>query len=248
MKKYYIRPIALVSDWQCDMSYFTYRMNFGIPLRTAYYVWYIEGSKPRTLVDAGCTADLFPARNNSSGERHVQTIEEGLGRIGLTAADIEQVIVTHLHFDHIALSRKYTNAKFIVQKTELDFAMNPHPFTAATYDKPFYESIDFKVIQGDTIILEGVKAIYTPGHSPGGQSVAVETSAGQAIITGFCCVKENFNPPLAAQNKGWIVAPSGPHVDALKAFDIALKIKQTADIIIPNHDMCFVNIERIPNE
>jgi glyoxylase-like metal-dependent hydrolase (beta-lactamase superfamily II) len=53
--------------------------------------------------------------------------------------------------------------------------MNPHPFMASTYDKTFYRTLDLKVIHGDTDILEGVKALYTPGHSPGNQSVCVET-------------------------------------------------------------------------
>ena len=64
--------------------------------------------------------------------------------------------------------------------------------------------------------MDGIEVLLTPGHTPGGQSVAVKTEAGKAVITGLCCNKENFLPG------GGIIVP-GVHLDVVdtrsQAFD-----------------------------
>ncbi len=94
-------------------------------------------------------------------------------------------------------------------------------------------------MEGDVSLRDGIDLIFTPGHTPGGQSVAVRTSGGRAIITGFCCNALNF--PANAP----IVAP-GVHTDAIAAFDSALKIREMADILIPVHEISIGKVGRIP--
>ena len=76
---------------------------------------------------------------------------------------------------------------------------------------------------------ERIDVILSPGHTVGGQSVAVNTSKGRAVITGFCCNDKNF--PTA----GPAIAP-GVHIDLTEAYDSIQKIKDLADILIPLHD------------
>jgi glyoxylase-like metal-dependent hydrolase (beta-lactamase superfamily II) len=103
-------------------------------------------------------------------------------------------------------------------------------------------------VKGDTEIASGIRVIFTPGHTLGGQSVAVETAKGTAIIPGFCCTRETFEVPPETQKMfpAWFVHTPGIHTDALAAFDSALKVKWMADIIVANHDPELENIERIP--
>jgi len=82
--------------------------------------------------------------------------------------------------------------------------------------------------------------MLTPGHSPGGQSVAIETEKGTAVITGFCCINQNF------VEGGWPVAVPGVHTNATQAYDSMLKVKEIADIIIPVHESTFAKKEMIP--
>jgi glyoxylase-like metal-dependent hydrolase (beta-lactamase superfamily II) len=154
--------------------------------------------------------------------------------------------VTHLHFDHIALAKQYPNAEFIVQKQELDFARNPHVFSAVDYRQDLISDLTFQVVDGDTEILPGITALLTPGHSAGGQSVQIETEQGKAIITGFCSQMSTFTQTPFMKERGLEVAACGLHTDCREAYDSALRVKKLADIIIPCHDPQFMDLARIP--
>jgi glyoxylase-like metal-dependent hydrolase (beta-lactamase superfamily II) len=81
--------------------------------------------------------------------------------------------------------------------------------------------------------------MLTPGHSPGGQSVLVDTSAGKALITGFCCNAENF------PKGGGVICP-GVHLDAVQAYESARRAREAADILIPLHDLSVGAKKTIP--
>jgi len=238
-----IRPIPL-TEMEIDKSMLTYRLGFGEAYKQVVYAWYIEGTKGKMIVDTGISAEYliqkrgFPARN-------IQSLKSGLHSVGLNPADIDIVILTHLHSDHVGQAAQFINARFIVQKDELDFAQNPHPTVAMQYLRELYEELDFEVVEGNTQICDEVSVISTPGHTPGGQSVAVKTSQGTAIISGLCTIRENFEPP-GNFSKTMPVYPIGLFVDLFKMYDNLLKIKDAADIIIPNHDPGYVQTDHIP--
>ena len=243
MPTYSICPLALC-EFSLDASLYTYRMNFGEIYNTACYIWYIEGSQPKTMVDAGVSASMFAAKGDSVTE--LMSVEDGLATLGLKPDDIEIIILTHLHFDHIALGYLYPNAKFVVQKNELDYALHPHAIDAGLYEKATFEDLDMEVIDGKKEIIPGVCVFPTPGHTPGGQSVEVNTLAGRAIITGFCCTLRSFTKSDEMERWGWEVAVPLIHHDVRDAYDSILEVKRRADIVITLHDTTLVGKERIP--
>jgi N-acyl homoserine lactone hydrolase len=243
-RKYCIRPIPLTTGIR-DKSQFVYRMNPGQMIKTCTYVWYIENSAPKILVDAGVRAADFIAHGDA--QEDVQPLEKGLQKIGVRPDEIDIVILTHLHYDHITLAPLFVNAKFIIQKKELDVARNPHRMIASWFEKELYEGLNFQVVDGDVEIADGVKVLLTPGHTPGTQSVLVETAGGLVVITGFCCLKDTFYPPQhIMQKEGLEVLPPGLVLDALQAYDSALRVKRCADMIVPIHDIEFIDKDRIP--
>ena len=131
MSECVIRPIPLAKG-PIEKTIYTYRIGPGQMAEAAYYIWYIEGPKKKTIVDAGVTADILAA-GGRFGRTDIQSLEEGMRKIGLKPDDIETVIATHLHHDHIALAASFPNAEIIVQKAELEAARNPHPISAGTY-------------------------------------------------------------------------------------------------------------------
>ena len=86
---------------------------------------------------------------------------------------------------------------------------------------------------------ENDDVIISPGHTVGGQSVAVNTSEGRAVITGFCCNDKNF------PTTGPAIAP-GVHIDLTEAYDSIQKIREMADILIPLHDPVVGTRKTIP--
>jgi glyoxylase-like metal-dependent hydrolase (beta-lactamase superfamily II) len=168
----------------------------------------------------------------------ILAFEDALATVGLKPEDIDLIIHTHLHNDHCENDYQCSNATILVQEKEYEFFKNPHPIDHRYYPD-LLDGLKVEVVDGDVSLREGIDLIFTPGHTPGGQSVSVNTRAGRAIITGFCCNAKNF------PETGPAVAP-GVHTDAIAAYDSAQKIRQMADILIPLHDLSVGRRKRIP--
>lgn len=238
-----IHPIPLVK-MTSDKSEMTYRLNFGQTITPVTYVWYIEGARERILVDAGASAQYFSTVRGVPASS-IQTLESGLHKLGITFKDIDLVILTQLHHDHVSEAVRFTKAKFIVQRSELEFAKRPHPSVAAMYNREFFDKLDFEVLSGDTQICEGIWALSTPGHTPGGQSVSVKTAKGTVIIAGLCTILENYNPPSPISGLMPVITP-GIHTNVLEAYDSLIRIKEMADFIVPLHEPTFQQKSCIP--
>jgi len=245
MATYTIRPIPIAKIHNFPKSLMTYKMGFGESLSIVSYIWYLESEKIKKniLIDAGSSAARYRQRGFEAQE--IQSVKDGLNKLGLGLSDIDMIIVTHLHHDHIECAKQFNKAKFFVQKMELESAFKPHPVLADPYIKELFEGLNFETINGDTYIEEGIELLFTPGHTLGGQSVAIDTNKGKAIITGLCCVNDNFNPPPEVREHLTVI-PCGLHGDVLKAYDSLLRISKAADIVIPNHEAAFINLEKIP--
>jgi glyoxylase-like metal-dependent hydrolase (beta-lactamase superfamily II) len=227
-----------------DMSNFTYRFNFGKKIQLPVYCWYIEGADKHILVDTGADAKMamefrgYPAKE-------IVSFEDALASVGLKPEDIDLVIQTHLQWDHCANTSKCKNAKVIATEDELLFALAPHPILAPTYKRDLLKDLDFLLVKGQYEVAPGIELIPAPGHTPGTQAVSINTDQGKAIITGFCCVRENFYPPEEVREVMPVIPP-GIHLNAVDGFESALRIKGLADILIPIHDLSLVGVKSIP--
>jgi N-acyl homoserine lactone hydrolase len=244
---YVIHPMV-TARLAVEAGRLTYLRNYGAKLWVPCPFFLITGGSEPLLVDTSGPADLM-SRLRLEPVEHVLGFKEALAGAGIDLKDIRTVIHTHLMYDHCANSKLLPRAKFIVQKKELDFALAPHPMYAGLYPRNLFEGLPFEVVQGDQELMPGIKLLFTPGHSPGGQSVAVSTSAGVAIITGFCCSQENFVPQ---KNQAWVtdrvpeVIPPGIHTDMFQVYESTLRVKNLADIIIPFHDPIMGAKKQIP--
>lgn len=246
---YIIHPLV-TTRLAVEAGRLTYLRNYGKRIWIPCPFYLITGGPEPVLVDTSGNADLL-SRLRLEPVEPVQDFQEALMNYGLSLEEIRIVIHTHLMYDHCANSKLLPNARFIVQKKELDFALAPNRMFAGAYKRNLFEGLPFEIVDGDQELISGIKLIFTPGHSPGNQSVAVSTSAGLAIITGFCCTQENFAPP---KNQAWEteivpeVIPPGIHTDMLQAYESTMRIKDLADIIIPFHDPIIGATNRIPDQ
>jgi len=246
MENLKIHPIPLFrGDDKHDKPKMTHLSYIGEDLHVCCYVWYIEGADERILVDAGETTKMIVARGHSKESiTHIQSLEEGLAKFQLKPGNIDILIITHLHGDHTALAHEFVNAKIIVQEDELNAVIKPDS-AGEVRDKGPFAGLNLQVVRGDTQITKGVKALLTPGHTAGGQSVAIETEKGIAVITGFCCIQDNFEPSEEIRKSQPFIIP-GSHINAQQAHDSMLEVIQSADIIIPLHDPKFAHLDTIP--
>ncbi len=101
-------------------------------------------------------------------------------------------------------------------------------------------------MNGDQALFNGIELIHVPGHSLGGQAVSIQTRDGKAVISGFCSIKENFYPKKTHPMAGHPVLLPGIMVDALKAYQSILKLREKADIILALHDPDLLEMKSIP--
>lgn len=248
MSLYKIHPIV-VGTKVFDQGMMTYQHAYGQPYTIPIYCWYLEGGDQNIIVDTGEMSPIqSPDREKAIGGK-IFTFEEGLARWGMTPADIDIVIHTHLHIDHCENDYKCENAIFYVHENELRRIHDPHPLDFR-YLEDYFEDVErsgqVRKVSGDREIVPGIEVLHTPVHTDGGLSVAVATAKGKAIITGFCVIMENFEPPNEIKAMEMAVIPPGTHVNAYDAYDIMLKIKAMADILLPLHEPGFAGVDEIP--
>ncbi len=243
MKTFVIRPIPLVlGAFSLDARVFRSNFRWSIPHANTSFL--IQGSDRNILVDSGVTVEDF-IRHGSFGNRHIQTLPEGLGKLGLKAEDIDTVIQTHLHFDHRSYAPIFKKARFMVQKAELEYHRDRPPYEPRPCPKEILDTMNWWVIDGDYHLEDGIDILFTPGHTAGGQSVAVRTAKGLAIIEGLDSNDEIYNPPAGMEWTG-PVATAAIHNDPELAYKSAKRVKEMADIIVPLHEARWVWTDTIP--
>jgi len=248
MQTYSIHPIV-VGTKVFDKGMMTYQHDYGRPYTIPIYCWYLEGGDQKIVVDTG---EMHPVRSDQREEAiggGIHTFEQGLGQWGLAPEDIDIVIHTHLHNDHCENDYKCTRAKFYVHEKELERIHDPHPLDfryLEDYIEEIEENGQIVTLTGDAEIVPGIRVMHTPAHSEGGLSVIIETSQGRAVITGFCVIEENFNPPPAIRGMEMDVIPPGTVVNACEAYNILKRVKNMADILIPLHEPRFASVATIP--
>lgn len=120
-----------------------------------------------------------------------ETVFRGLAEVGLDVDDIHLVINTHLHFDHCGRNVGLTgdptfpNARYVVQRQELDDALHTHERNRASYVpetfRPILDAGLFEIVDGQTEVLPGLSVVPLPGHNLGQQGVVLE-SGGQTLV------------------------------------------------------------------
>ncbi|HHW21026.1 MAG TPA: N-acyl homoserine lactonase family protein [Thermodesulfovibrio thiophilus] len=247
MAKYRIHPIVMGAKI-FDKGMMTYQHDYGTPFIIPIYSWYIEGSEKNILIDTG----EFAPRTSTEIEKAIGKVykfEEGLAKWGLNPEDIDIVIHTHLHNDHCENDSECANAVFYVHEKELQQIHNPHPLDFR-YNEDFISEIEqnkqIVTLSKDTEILPGIKMIHTPAHTPGGMSVLINTERCSVLITGFCIIEENLNPPPRIIGMGMEVIPPGTLINSYDAYDIVLNVKNMADVVVALHEPKYAFLDTIP--
>ena len=247
MSSYIIHPIVMGTKI-FDKGMMTYQHDYGTPYTIPIYCWYLEGGDRTILIDTG---EMHPVQSEDREKAiggKIYTFEEGLARHGLTPADIDMVIHTHLHADHCENDYKCENARFFIHAKELETIENPHPLDYRYVEDFIFEIRDreqIEVVRADGELVPGISVLHTPAHTPGGMTVFVDTPRGRVAITGFCVIRENFEPPVQIRAMEMEVIPPGTSVNTYEAYDILVKVRDMADYVIPLHEPEFASGEAI---
>jgi len=74
-----------------------------------------------------------------------------------SSKDIDMVVNTHLHLDHAGNDRMFTEAEFVIQKGELEFALDPPRWFRGGYLPEVLQGLEFTEVEGDKRISVAIK-------------------------------------------------------------------------------------------
>lgn len=204
-----------------------------------YYIWVVQGEGKTVVIDCG----VRPAWAEQQNLHGYVSPAEVLRRIGIDAACVEHLVITHIHRDHVGGLELFPRAKVYVQRKEFDFwTMDPiamRPSFARVSDPVAVQGLGalrgserLVLVDGDREILPGIKLLLTPGHTPALQSVAVATAKGLAVLTSDCAhVHRTFEMDM----------PSSMICDLPEWMRSLTKLRELVsgklDMLFPGHDV-----------
>lgn len=204
-------------------------------------VWLLEGTEQTILVDTGLGdleeimtlmstygVDMLATRGPD------QDIVAGLAAHGVRPEDVDIVVLSHLHFDHVGNNHLFPNATFVVQREEVPQGLTPPPYNQFAYAEYSHHIADvrdrIRMVDGDTELEPGVKLVKIGGHTPGTMVVVVTTDLGRVCLAGD--IMYNYrNLEL-----NWPTGSFWDLRDLMAGYD---RLRVEADIIIPGHDWQF---------
>jgi len=164
-------------------------------LRMSIHALVIESRGKRIIVDTCIGNDKI--RSNPAWSKLQLPFMSDLKNAGYTPDQIDNVVCTHLHVDHVGWNTKlvdgkwvptFDNAQYIIGGTEWDYWSK---FDGADMRDPVEDSVRPVVDRGKARLVESTHRITdevwlepTPGHTPGHHSVRISSKGQEAVITG----------------------------------------------------------------
>lgn len=222
--------------------------NDGVKVMTPSLCWLITGGEKNVLVDTGmCDTERANKWHHAGSKQEPgEAIHEQLPKFGLKPSDIDMIIFTHLHWDHVQNLQQFPDAELVVHDKEWQFAMGPIASYWHSYEHPIIGAVPpfqgrvFTLVKGEEErqILPGISTIFTPGHSPGSISVVVETAEGPYVIAGDAVM--TYDNLRGDPGKLQRFLPIGRYTDIFQVFDSLELIMDRAggvmEHVLPGHD------------
>lgn len=206
------------------------------PMPLDYFVWVLRRAGRTVLLDLGFHHDVAARR----GRTLLRTPTEALAAFGITPNDVDEIYISHLHFDHAGRIDLFPDVPLHIQRSEMVFATGACMPTHAVGS--FYEEDDVvelvrrvfrgQVIfhDGDDVVEEGLSVHLIGGHTDGSQVLRVWTRRGWLVLASdashFYANVFEKRPFMWTYNVG----------DNILGFDRLLALADSPDHVIPGHD------------
>jgi len=239
-----------------DESRWTVGVNVGKPIDITVSCYLIHHRNDYFLWDTGISdavasmPDGWYPSNNPATDIHwtrAKTLESQLAGIGVKPSDIKFVGISHTHPDHIGNAEMFPGVPFLIQKTEYDtyFAPGKNGIAKPPSDtRPtFLKEHPVTLVQEDLDVFGdgSVMIVYTPGHTPGHQSLLVHlTKTGYILLSGDAVhLQENWD------NRRIPYFATMPPEQKIQT---QLSMQRMADLISFYHAQLWINHEKTQSD
>jgi len=204
--------------------------------RMDYFVWLARRSAEAIVIDTGFNAEAARRRKRE----FLRSPLEGLRLLGVDAASIEDVIITHLHYDHIGNFELFPRARFHLQDAEMAYATGRYMatgFFAAAYEPEEVVAMVRNVYRGrvrfhsgDGEIAPGLTVHLVGGHTRGLQVVRVWTRLGWLVLASDA---SHYAANMSEERPFPVVADVTAMVDGWRRLR---ELASAPRYVIPGHD------------
>lgn len=211
----------------------------------------VQGGGKKILVDTGMSSTEIANKYHHPGSVQPEgyAIYEQLKKLGIDSSEIDMIIFTHLHWDHVYYLNKFPQAELYVQRAEYEFAIKPIPLYYKSYEynqkgiKPQFEGRKFNLLDGECQIIDGIYVYPSPGHSIAHQTVVVNTKDGEY----HCCGDLIFTYDNVKEipEIGYDITPPGRFLNIVDTWNSIVELKKRAkskEFILPSHTPEMVDI------
>lgn len=158
------------------------------PMPINFYVWAVMGAGRTFLVDTGFRPEVAVHRHRNI----TRPVPEGLKQVRIDPREVNDVIITHMHYDHAGNLDMFPNARLHVQDAEVEFVTG-RCMTHTALRRPFEQEDVLTLIRanfagkvqfhdGDEEIAPGLSLHRIGGHTKGLQAVRVWTQRGWVVL------------------------------------------------------------------
>ena len=158
----------------------------------------VRTPEANVLIEAGMGTKLSDKERDIWAYERQPGISEGLAAVGVKPQDIDLVILSHLHFDHVGalvtagkdgeLTPRFPRAQHVVQAQELEAWRHPDPRSKPSYKPENLAALEeqgrLQVVNGDQEVAPGIRVRVTGGHTAGHQAVYVHDQEETVVFTG----------------------------------------------------------------
>jgi glyoxylase-like metal-dependent hydrolase (beta-lactamase superfamily II) len=253
---YTVHPIHC-GTLELPKTILTYNLDEGVTVDSPVVVFLLlpeDPDDPIVVVDGGAEGGEVAGRTIPDGGPG--PIREGLAEHGVQPADVDYLVLTHLHHDHAANVDLFPESEVLLQRAELEAARDPLPYMRRAYLDAHVEALedaDLTLVDGGYRLCSGVELRHTPGHTRGMQSAVVETTAGtHALVCDLVYCRQNLNPgvtelsdvhgdPVAVTPVDYDPAyvPPGLHVNVADCYESVARMQERVGpdgVLVGAHD------------
>ena len=143
------------------------------PMPMDYFVWIAKGKERVVVIDIGFTKEVAAKR----GRTFLRCPIEAMGLIGVEAAAVKDVVLTHLHYDHCGNLGRFPAARFHLQESEIHYATGRYmAYPKLSHSFEVEDVCDvvrlnyrrrIKFYNGDAELASGIELYAASGHSAG---------------------------------------------------------------------------------